>query len=88
MISRKDYESYDHESYRAAALLEWYVLGHCPIGEKQEGDSAGYTPCGRFRMNGIYTHFRCEYLPGGESWGGGHRCSPMWVKHYNMKRKE
>jgi hypothetical protein len=81
-----DYTKYRHEDYASKAKLEWLILGCCPIGDRAKSDSSGFTPCGkwafdRFRLKG------CDFMPGGNSWDHGARCSPLWIKRYNIPKR-
>jgi hypothetical protein len=78
-----DYCEYCHEEYAATARLEWLILGCCPIGDRQEGDPAGFMECGKWNI----ASYGCDYVPGGNGWAGGARCSPIWIKRYNIPKR-
>lgn len=84
-----DYNKYRHEDYADKARLEWLILGCCPIGDRQPGyDSDGFTPCGKWEWRNRHPEYNCPYVPGGHNWHIGSRCSPLWIKRYDIPKRE
>jgi hypothetical protein len=79
MTWQEESKSYDHGLYAAAADLECALLNECPLGRCYD-DRILRRAVGPGK-------FRCPYMPGGSSWADADVCGPLWVKHYNMRKK-